>query len=75
MRDIKSQNVAERNGTGFALQIPVTYAGGARSLADLDIVKAAGKGRVDITIGSALDIFGGDLAYRDVVDWHWKQMR
>lgn len=50
--------------------IPVTYAGGARTLADLDRVKELGKGRVDLTIGSALDIFGGDVRYRDVVAWH-----
>ncbi|MBM3237234.1 phosphoribosylformimino-5-aminoimidazole carboxamide ribotide isomerase [Candidatus Poribacteria bacterium] len=53
--------------------IPVTYAGGARTLADLDQVKALGKGRVDLTIGSALDIFGGDVRYRDVVDWQRRQ--
>lgn len=39
--------------------IPVTYAGGARSLADLEAVTQAGQGRVHLTIGSALDIFGG----------------
>jgi len=50
--------------------IPVTYAGGAKSLSDLDRVKALGRDRVDLTIGSALDIFGGDLAYEKVVDWH-----
>ena len=50
--------------------IPVTYAGGAKTLADLDRVKELGKGRVDLTIGSALDIFGGDVRYRDVVAWH-----
>lgn len=49
--------------------IPVTYAGGAKVLADLDLVKALGKGRVDLTIGSALDIFGGNVRYRDVVAW------
>ncbi len=49
--------------------IPVTYAGGARSLSDLDDVKDLGKGRVDLTIGSALDIFGGDISYKAVVEW------
>jgi len=50
--------------------IPVTYAGGARTLGDLDLVNQVGQGRVNLTIGSALDIFGGDIAYRDVVAWH-----
>ena len=53
--------------------IPVTYAGGARSLADLDLVKARGRGRVDLSIGSALDIFGGDLSYQSVVAWQRRQ--
>ncbi len=53
--------------------LPVTYAGGASSLADLDQVKALGKGRVDLTIGSALDIFGGNVRYRDVVAWQRRQ--
>jgi len=52
--------------------IPVTYAGGAQSLADLDRVNTLGKGRVDLTIGSALDIFGGNVPYKDVVAWHKK---
>jgi phosphoribosylformimino-5-aminoimidazole carboxamide ribotide isomerase len=39
--------------------IPCTYAGGARSLADLERVTKLGRGRIDLTIGSALDIFGG----------------
>jgi phosphoribosylformimino-5-aminoimidazole carboxamide ribotide isomerase len=53
--------------------IAVTYAGGARSLADLEAVAAAGAGRVDVTVGSALDIFGGALPYADVVAWHAAQ--
>lgn len=53
--------------------VPMTYAGGARTLADLDRVNVLGQGRVDLTIGSALDIFGGDVAYRDVVAWQNKQ--
>ncbi|GAX84923.1 hypothetical protein CEUSTIGMA_g12344.t1 [Chlamydomonas eustigma] len=53
--------------------IPVTYAGGARTLEDLERVRVAGQGRVDITVGSALDIFGGSLKYQDVVAWHHQQ--
>ena len=49
--------------------LPATYAGGAQSLADLVHVESAGCGRVDLTIGSALDIFGGSVPYRDVVAW------
>lgn len=50
--------------------IPVTYAGGASRFSDLDRVKQLGHNRVDLTIGSALDIFGGEIPYRDVVNWH-----
>ncbi|MBA0693014.1 hypothetical protein Goari_010530, partial [Gossypium aridum] len=50
-------------------KIPVTYAGGVTVMDDLETIKAAGKGRVDITVGSALDIFGGNLAYSDAVAW------
>ena len=55
--------------------IPVTYAGGARSIEDLELVKSYGQNRVDVTIGSALDCFGGNLKYKDVIDWHNKQRR
>jgi phosphoribosylformimino-5-aminoimidazole carboxamide ribotide isomerase len=37
---------------------------------DLDFVEHVGKGKVDLSIGSALDIFGGDIRYDDVVAWH-----
>ena len=47
---------------------PMTYAGGASSLADLEAVTKASRGKVDLTIGSALDIFGGTgVKYADVV--------
>ena len=47
---------------------PVTYAGGARSVEDLRRVQELSQGRVDVTIGSALDIFGGKGArYEDCV--------
>lgn len=47
--------------------IPTTYAGGARSLDDLELFYRLTEGKLDITVGSALDIFGGQLPYRDVV--------
>ncbi|MBM3845412.1 MAG: phosphoribosylformimino-5-aminoimidazole carboxamide ribotide isomerase [Verrucomicrobia bacterium] len=48
--------------------IPATYAGGAKSLEDLTTVWREGRGRVHLTIGSALDIFGGSgVAYADAV--------
>ncbi len=53
--------------------IPVTYAGGARNLSDFEQVKKIGCNKVDLTIGSALDIFGGETLYSDVVDWHNRQ--
>lgn len=50
-----------------------TYAGGANSLADLEEVTRLGDGKVDLTIGSALDIFGGKgVRYEDVVEFNRK---
>ena len=52
-------------------KIPITYAGGAAGMDDLRLVESAGRGRVDVTVGSALDIFGGeDLRYDDLVAWN-----
>ena len=51
--------------------IPVTYAGGGRRLEDFHRVRELSAGRVDLTIGSALDIFGGTgLTFKDCVDWN-----
>lgn len=51
--------------------IPVTYAGGCRSLEDLELVSRLSSGRVDLTIGSALDIFGGSgVKFQDAVSWN-----
>ncbi len=48
--------------------LPTTYAGGANSLADLERVTRLGRGRIHLTIGSALDIFGGTgVRYADCV--------
>lgn len=48
-------------------KIPVTYAGGVHSLEDLALLKELGKGKVDVTIGSALDLFGGNLPLKEVL--------
>lgn len=47
--------------------IPSTYAGGARSIADMENFLELSAGKLDLTIGSALDIFGGKLSYEDVI--------
>jgi len=48
--------------------LPVTYAGGIQSLEDIEKIAAAGGGRLDFTVGSALDLFGGKgLRYADLV--------
>jgi phosphoribosylformimino-5-aminoimidazole carboxamide ribotide isomerase len=49
------------------VNIPTTYAGGARSFGDLDEFRKLTSGKLDITIGSALDIFGGKLSYEEVI--------
>jgi len=55
--------------------IPVTYAGGARTVQDLELVRKASGGKVDLTVGSALDIFGGKGAnFVDCVAWNSLQM-
>ncbi|MDP3849392.1 MAG: phosphoribosylformimino-5-aminoimidazole carboxamide ribotide isomerase [Luteolibacter sp.] len=52
-------------------KIPVTYAGGAATMDDVLRVESAGRGRVDVTVGSALDLFGGKgLGYKDLVTWN-----
>ena len=54
--------------------IPITYAGGGRNLADLNLVRRLSGGRVDLTIGSALDCFGGDgVRLDDCVEWNRRQ--
>ena len=51
--------------------IPVTYAGGAKSLQDLQHVKEISGGKIDLTIGSALDLFGGKgVKYDDCVKFN-----
>ena len=48
-------------------KMPITYAGGVHSLEDIDKLRKLGKGKIDVTVGSALDIFGGKLRMDDVI--------
>jgi phosphoribosylformimino-5-aminoimidazole carboxamide ribotide isomerase len=53
--------------------IPVTYAGGSRDITDLDLVKRLSNNKIDLTIGSALDIFGGSFVnFNDCIQWNLK---
>ena len=60
---------------GDCCSSPCTYAGGARSLEDLKLVDSLSNGKVDLTIGSALDIFGGrGVSLADCVQWNRQQL-
>ena len=48
--------------------IPVTYAGGVGNYEDLTLLKELGHNKIDVTIGSALDLFGGKLEFKKVLD-------
>ena len=48
-------------------KIPITYAGGVHSYKDLHLIKQLGKNNLNVTIGSALDLFGGKLKWEDVL--------
>jgi len=56
---------------GSWAKTPVTYAGGAATMDDLLAIDKASHGKVDVTIGSALDLFGGHgFRYDDLVRWN-----
>ena len=53
---------------GDITPVPTTYAGGVRDMDDVEIIALKGQGRLDYTVGSALDIFGGDgVRYDELV--------
>jgi phosphoribosylformimino-5-aminoimidazole carboxamide ribotide isomerase len=49
-------------------KLPITYAGGVKDISDIEKLNKLGKGKVDVTVGSALDIFGGSLKLQDVIE-------
>lgn len=53
-------------------KIPITYAGGVHDLSDLEKLKKLGNNKVNVTIGSALDLFGGRLKWEDVLQYFLK---
>ena len=57
--------VAEILGKYFG--VPVTYAGGIHSYEDLEQLRILGLGHVNVTIGSALDLFGGDMSFEEIL--------
>jgi phosphoribosylformimino-5-aminoimidazole carboxamide ribotide isomerase len=48
--------------------LPITYAGGVHSYEDLDLLKELGQNRLNVTIGSALDLFGGQMEWNRVME-------
>ena len=48
-------------------RIPITYAGGIRSLEDIEQIRKAGQNKIHVTVGSALDLYGGDLPFEKVL--------
>lgn len=67
----KAQGIEEELAAmlGSACHIPTTYAGGVHDFEDLRKLKELGKGRIDVTIGSALDLFGGSMKFEDVLSY------
>ena len=49
-------------------RIPITYAGGIRSLEDIRTIKELGRNKIHITVGSSLDLYGGSLEFDKVMD-------
>ena len=49
--------------------VPVTYAGGVGNFTHLEQLKIAGKNRVDVTVGSALDLFGGTMSFEKILEF------
>ncbi len=61
---------------GEAAPLPTTYAGGIRSWEDIALLGRLGRGRLDFTVGSSLDLFGGGgLRYAELVAFNQRQDR
>ncbi len=67
----KSEGIEEELAAmlGQGIRIPVTYAGGVHNFNDLEKLKRLGQGKIDVTIGSALDLFGGSMEFDRVITY------
>lgn len=50
-------------------KLPITYAGGVGSFEDLRQLKELGRNRLNVTVGSALDLFGGAMPFQEVLEY------
>lgn len=48
--------------------VPITYAGGIHTMEDIDLMKKLGRNHVNATIGSAIDLFGGNMKFEEVLE-------
>jgi phosphoribosylformimino-5-aminoimidazole carboxamide ribotide isomerase len=72
----KCQGIADDliENLGAWSPLPTTYAGGVRDLKDFLRIQELGNGRLDVTVGSSLDIFGGSgMKYSDAVAFNRQQ--
>jgi len=72
----KCQGIAEDLVVNLAAwsPLPTTYAGGVRDISDFLLIRELGRGRLDVTVGSSLDIFGGSgMKYSDAVAFNRQQ--
>ena len=54
--------------------VPMTYAGGVANMADLELIDKRSGGNIDVTVGSALDLFGGGgVCYEDLLTWNQRK--
>lgn len=50
------------------VNVPITYAGGITTYDDIENIREYGEERLNFTVGTSLDLFGGELKYRKIVD-------
>jgi len=56
---------------GAWAKIPMTYAGGVADFSDIELIASASDNKVDFTVGSSLDLFGGQsIKYDDLLAWN-----